>query len=205
MARQSIASVHTLGSPSNEGVFHFPFTVAVQLQGISDLLFCRFSPDAVLSKASLPKGSRGKKEDDIEAFLYRNEQGEISLPGEYVRQSVIHASKYWQDPRNPRKSAMDLVKAGVVCLTPLASLGIKEPDYLDRRRVVVQRNAVVRVRPAICKGWTCEMLFQVMLPEYITPEFFHELLLQAGRLIGVGDFRPTFGRYTVIKYELLKE
>lgn len=43
----------------------------------------------------------------------------------------------------------------------------------------------------------------VNLPEYISPELLHALLTDAGRLIGVGDFRPTYGRFRVIRFEEL--
>ena len=50
------------------------------------------------------------------------------------------ALAFRQDPRSPRKSAMDLFKAGAVCLTPLASLHVRDWDYEDRRRVMIQHN-----------------------------------------------------------------
>ena len=78
--------------------------------------------------------------------------------------------------RSPRKSAMDLFKAGVISLTPLASLGAKDWDYEDRRRVVVQRSAVTRVRPAMKQGWSARFEFAVQLPEYIAPELLHHAL-----------------------------
>ena len=123
------------------------------------------------------------------------------MPGEYVRQAVIHAAKFKQDPRSPRKSAMDLTKAAVVSLTPLASFGKETYDFEDRRRVQVQRAGITRTRPAMKAGWQTEMSFLINLPEYIQPAFFHELLSDAGRLVGVGDFRPSYGRFIVMSFE----
>ena len=91
-------------------------------------------PRTVSHKTHAKKGSKSKKTDDIESYVYRNDAGEICLPGEYLRQAIILAAKYRQDPRSPRKSAMDLYKAGVVSLTPLASLGKDRWDYEDKRR-----------------------------------------------------------------------
>ena len=79
------------------------------------------------TKSKAAKGSAAKKSDDTESYLYRNGDGEISLPGEYLRQSIITAAKFQQDPRSPRKSAMDLFKAAVISLTPLASLAQRSP------------------------------------------------------------------------------
>jgi hypothetical protein len=170
-----------------------PYIAIVAIEGSSDMLFHRWNSDSVDAKAAAAKGSKAKKTDDIESYVYRNHDGMLCLPGEYLRMALIGAAKFRQDPRSPRKSAMDLYKAGVIALTNLASLGTKDWDYEDRRRVVVQRNGINRTRPAMRAGWRAEFEIQVNLPEYIAPQ---------GRLIGVGDFRPTFGRFNVVKFEV---
>jgi hypothetical protein len=182
-----------------------PYTVSVTIEGVAPILFHRWDCDAVEAKGAAAKGSKAKKSDDIESYLYRNGDREICVPGEYLRQAIIHAAKFKQDPRSPRKSAMDLFKAAIVPLTVLATLGVKEPDFLDRRRVMVQRNAITRVRPAMQEGWGCEIELLCNLPEYVTPALLRQVLDDAGRLIGIGDFRPTFGRFTVSNWSLRQD
>lgn len=177
-----------------------PYTVSVTVRGSSDLLFHRWSNEAVAEKAAASKGSRTKKSDNLESYVYRCDNGNIGLPGEYLRQSIIYAAKFRQDPRSPRKSAFDLFKAGVVALTILADLGIAEADYIDRRRVLVQRNAITRERPAIREGWEATIDLMVLVPEYIDRTTLLEVIGSAGRLIGVGDFRPTYGRFAVTNF-----
>ena len=46
---------------------------------------------------------------------------------------------------------------------------------------------------------------QVQTPEYIPPQFLHSVLIDAGRLVGIGDFRPSFGRFNVTKFEVLEQ
>lgn len=182
-----------------------PYVVEVRLQGTAPMLFHRWDCESIDEKSKAKKGSKAKKEDDINSYVYRNEDGDICLPGEYVRQSIIHAAKFRQDPRSPRKSAMDLFKAGVASMTELASLGSKDWDYLDRRRVTVQRSGITRSRPAFKAGWQAHLQFMILIPEYIDPQMFHETLNQAGRLIGLADFRPTYGRFAVTHFEVLKD
>lgn len=193
--------LETVGSPTNDAAVTleagFPYIVTVTIEGTAALLFHRWSCDDIEAKANAAKGSAAKKTDNVETYVYRNEAGEICVPGEYVRMAIVHAAKYRQDPRSSRKSAMDLFKAAVLPLTELASLGTKEWDYLDRRRVTVQRAGVTRQRPAMNPGWRAEMQFMVNLPEYVDPNLLHSVLADAGRLVGVGDFRPTFGRFLV--------
>lgn len=178
-----------------------PYTVDLIIEGASDLICHRWNSEAVDEKAKAAKNSKAKKEDDLESYVYRNDDGEICVPGEYLRQSIIHAAKFRQDPRSPRKSAMDLFKAGIVSLTPLGSLGKTKWDYEDRRRVVIQRSGVNRTRPAFKAGWRAEFQLMVMLPEYIDRDSLHQTVSAAGRLIGVGDFRPTYGRFNIARFE----
>lgn len=191
--------------PTNGGdavvEYHIPYIATVRIEGIADILFHRWNSEAVDAKATAAKGSKAKKSDDIESYVYRDDAGDICIPGEYLRQAIIAAAKFRQDPRSPRKSAMDLFKAGIVSLTHLASLGKDAWDYEDRRRVVVQRNGINRTRPAMKAGWRATFDLQVTLPEYISPPMLNEVVANAGRLIGLGDFRPSYGRFAITSFE----
>jgi len=179
-----------------------PYMASVVIVGVVDLIFHRWNVEGVESKARAAKGSKAKKSDDLESYVYRDELGNLALPGEYVRQSIINAAKFRQDPRSPRKSAMDLYKAGVFSLTPLASLGQATWDYEDRRRVTVQRQGITRARPALLKGWTARLELMVNLPEYIPPDALQDVLVNAGRLVGIADNRPSYGRFAIQSFEV---
>lgn len=180
-----------------------PYVVEFTLEGTSAILFHAWSNEAVAEKSAAKKGSAAKKTDNVESYIYRDAKGDICLPGVYVHSSMQYAAKFRQDPRSPRKSAFDLFKAAVSPLTELASLGKADWDYLDARRVTVQRNGVTRQRPAFNPGWRATFQFVVNLPEYVDPMFFQDVLTLSGRAIGVGDFRPTYGRFQIVKFEVL--
>lgn len=203
------AKLKVVGDPSNGGEHAIdltqPYRASITISGHADILFHRWNDEAVAEKAAAAKGSAAKKSDNIESYVWRNESGDICLPGEYLRGSLVMAAKFHQDPRSPRKSAMDLFKAGVVSLTGLASLGAKEWDYEDRRRVVIQRSAITRVRPAMRKGWKATIDLMITTPEYISPEFLQQIITKAGLLVGVGDFRPTYGRFGITNFEVLND
>ena len=182
-----------------------PYSVAIAITGSADLIFHRWSCDSIEAKSKAKKNSEAKKTDDIESYVWRNDERHICLPGEYLRQAIIHAAKFRQDPRSPRKSAMDLYKAAIVSETILASLGTDKWDFEDRRRVVIQRSGVTRVRPAMHAGWSAEFIFTVIAAEYVRPSDLQETLALAGRLIGVGDFRPTYGRFAVSGFNILPQ
>lgn len=177
-----------------------PYTCEVTIEGTADFLFHRWNCESVDAKGKAAKNSKSKKTDDIESYVYRNEKGNLCIPGEYLRMAIIGAAKFKQDPRSPRKSAMDLYKAAIIPLTNLSDLGVKTWDYEDRRRVVIQRSGINRTRPAMRAGWKVSFEFMVNLPEYVSRHDLNDTIAMAGRLIGVGDFRPTFGRFQVVKF-----
>lgn len=190
-------------APTNDGrriiAADAPYLAEVSIRSTARFLFHRWSVDSVEAKAQAAKGSQAKKEDDVESYVYRCDDGTLGIPGEYLRMAIIGAAKYRQDPRSPRKSAMDLFKAGIVSMTDVASVGKTDWDYLDRRRVTVQRNGITRVRPALSE-FEAQFLLQVITPEYISEDILLETINTAGRLIGIGDFRPTFGRFQVSSF-----
>lgn len=181
-----------------------PYMIEAKIEGTSPILFHRWSCEDVEEKAKAAKGSKAKKTDNTDTYLYRNERGELAIPSEYFRMSMVNAAKFRQDPRSPRKSAMDLFKAGICSIGDLCSLGVKEPDFIDRRRVVIQRNGITRQRPAMNAGWKCKVSLQILLPEYIAPAMANEVLQYAGRIVGVGDFRPSFGRFLVTGFTVVE-
>ena len=199
-------------SPTNdaaEGIaMGIPYVARVTIEGVCPILFHRFSVEEVQrgsSESATPgrKGGRSKKKDNPELYVYRNEKNEICIPGEYLKQSCVNAGKYRQDPRSPRKSAADLYKAIVIPVTELATLGKDSWDYLDQRRCVIQRAGICRARPAFQAGWRATLDVMIQIPEYLSPASFQSLLVDAGRLIGVGDFRPTYGRFNMVEFKIV--
>ena len=204
---------------SNDGAYTVdlsqPYIVSVKIEGVAAMLFHRWSCEDVEAKAKAAKGSAGKKTDNVEAYVYRTADGGLGIPGIYLKGSIAGpqgAAKFRQDPRSPRKSALDLYKAGVQVTTELAPIMVGKGDdqhpamkwdYLDRQRVTVQRNGVTRERPAFWPGWTAMFEIAVLLPEYIPPADLHEVVVNAGRLVGLADFRPTYGRFRVVYFEIV--
>lgn len=200
------------GAAADIDIAH-PFVATVTIVGTAAILFHAWNNEAVAEKGKAAKGSESKKTDNVESYVYRDAEGNICLPGQYLIGSMVDprngAAKYRQDPRSPRKSALDLFKAGVASLTdlaPIVSAGSGEVaktwDYLDSRRVTVQRNGITRVRPAFLAGWKASVMLTVLTPEYISPELLLDVLGAAGRLVGVGDFRPSFGRFQVTNFDI---
>ena len=191
-----------------ENLISQPFSVNLKIQGSQDILFHRWNDEAVQAKAEAKRGSIEKKTDDLESYVYRDDRGFIAVPGRYIIRSIVEAGRNFSDPRSSRKTAKDLVQAAVMCdelYSPILVNGqpTKDWDYEDRQRVCIMRNAVTRTRPAFRKGWQVEFTLVSLVPEHITPDFLRKLVDNAGMLIGLGDFRPTYGRFKVVNWEVL--
>jgi hypothetical protein len=203
----SAKKVQMIGNASNDAASIIatdqPYRILAKIHGVAPYLFHRWSVDAVEAKSKAAKGSKAKKEDDLESYVYRDKSGVLCIPAEQFRMSIVLAAKFKQDPRSPRKSAMDLFKAATFPTEEYCSTGKKDWDYIDRRRVMVQRNGITRHRPALLAGWEVDVQLEVVLPEYVHPELLNEILQLAGRINGVGDFRPTFGRFQVTNFKVL--
>jgi hypothetical protein len=54
-------------------------------------------------------------------------------------------------------------------------------------------------------GWKAKFILMVNLPEYLPPQRLNQILQQAGRIVGLADFRPSFGRFSVIQFKVLDD
>ena len=183
-----------------------PYQLRVGVIGTAPMLMHGWNIASINEKAASAKGSKTKKTDDLESYVYRCDDGSLGFPGVNFAAAIREAGRYMQDPRSPRKSAMDLCKAGVV---PISNIVPFEPatdrwDYEDARRVVIQRAGITRIRPAMRGGWQLTFDLMITTPEYLSPQTMAHLISMAGRLNGLGDFRPTFGRFAVRSFEVVE-
>ena len=197
-------TVTETGINSNDGeeaaLASAPYQITFTIRGVADLLFHRWSNEDVAAKATAKRGSSVKKTDNLEAYVWRNDDGMVCLPGVYLHKALIEAGKFMQDPRSSRpKQACDLFKAAFVPVTVLCPLGATW-EIEDKRRMVVNRSGITRTSPGFKAGWEASFDFDVILPEYVSDIMFHEALSLAGRVIGLAQYRPTYGRFQVVKF-----
>lgn len=70
---------------------------------------------------------------------------------------------------------------------------------VDSRPVVMQRGRVMRSRPKF-ENWG--LTFDVVVTEEeIREDTIKEILKYAGNFIGIGDFRPKFGRFEGVEFK----
>ena len=150
-------------------------------------------------------GKRKKTEDDLLAIaqvewkggLYHDKDNGIYLPGYNIFASLIGGGKMHKLGTAIKRAA--LVNDDYV---PIKYDGPSDPDklfkdksYVDMRSVKVGTAKVMRCRP-IFREWQCT--FNVMYEETAIQRSELDLCLKsAGSMVGIGDYRPRFGRFEV--------
>lgn len=71
-----------------------------------------------------------------------------------------------------------------------------DPRFTLRKGVAVQKARIIRIRPMIPTGWS--LTFEVEFDDTIVnPKSLLKAMTDAGSLVGIGDWRPKFGRFLV--------
>lgn len=129
--------------------------------------------------------------------LYETPEGLVGLPTQNVWRSVKDAATAFKRGRDIERGLI-----GSDEVEPLLIFGEKvdavaflaDPANIDYRPVVVQRARTMRARPLV-RGWSTSHTFE-LLEDVIDPRDMVPILERAGRLVGVGDWRPTYGTFS---------
>jgi hypothetical protein len=210
----------TITRPADPGGY-FPFfyevsmyTVEVTIRGIAPLMQHRYPlPDlSQLSKGG--KKSTGAKDysDEWRSYLY-TANGQVVQPSCHIEGALVKAAAGFKITGKRGKSYKDLFSANVIIDPVEIPHGIPAPDeldcdadkplYIDMRPVIVNRARVVRLRPTLKPGWQLSFTINVTDDE-LPYEILSDVLTLAGKTVGIGDYRPKFGRFMVTKFELVK-
>jgi hypothetical protein len=157
--------------------------------------------------------------DEARAGLYALPSGQLYIKSDAFREAGLEASKQIRDPTRKARATMTNRFAASVFLSvehcPLyradgnhapimdkpepSGLGDTSGEWtIDRRRVVIQKNGILRARPQIT-NWSCPLEFEID-EETIDENLVLAIMQQSGKTPGVLDYRVgrkgLFGRYT---------
>lgn len=133
-----------------------------------------------------------------EAGLYWDSNDGLIIPADNIERCIqlgAQKSRIGKD-----------VQASVFCAVPHVAIDYRGPKdkeqlYADprfslRKGVAVNKARVIRVRPMIPTDWS--ITFEVEFDEEIVnPKNLMKAMTDAGSLVGLGDWRPKFGRFLV--------
>lgn len=181
-------------------------TVTIRIEGVSALLINRFKEESELpTKITKGKKDYGSPRFQAEATAYCDAKTKnLWIPSSWITGAIkTVASDYKLS--GTRKSLKSVSGGAVVPIEE--KIYFKEKYKLkdvevDSRPVVVQRARIMRHRARL-ENWTLE--FSLEVDESIVPtDQLHEVMNDAGRRSGLGDYRPPkggpFGRFIVSKW-----
>jgi hypothetical protein len=166
------------------------------------------NPFTIAIKRITSKGSKKMTTSDYaerdrlewEAGLYwSSEAGGIVIPSDNIERCLQEGAK---------KSRLGKDFAAAVFVSePEVALGHRmvgkskeeifaNPAYTLRKGVKVQLSRIIRIRPMIPTGWSlaCTVEFDESI---VNRQAVIDAATEAGSIIGLGDWRPKFGRFTV--------
>lgn len=130
--------------------------------------------------------------------MYETSEGNLGLPNGNVWKCLFTAAKAFKLGKRVAEALMG--NADVVtllidgqprrCDTYIA----EDPTRLLYVPVVINGRRTMRARPIIPAGWKATVSF-VLLEDVLQPESLKPVIERAGRLIGLGDWRPIYGTF----------
>lgn len=181
--------------------------VDVIIKGISPLLMNRPDLMDIDEKSKRRLAGVDKSKEDFEKKKYLNDEGLLFTPDTHLKGALIESGKKAKVKGQGKATYSKII--GYAVLVSPSQIVHQSQDVEPYTVLAVNPNTKGRnalTRPML-KEW--ELSFQIEYDsEEIPAEVLKECLDNAGRRVGIGDWRPqkkgTFGRFMVTKFEEAK-
>jgi hypothetical protein len=175
------------------------YEIDVSIEGISPLMMNRFSEETA---EDVVKRVTGKPvSPEIALSLYVLPDGTIYQPATHIEGAFIKAAANFKITGKGKKTYKDLAKSSIFVEPDAIAHEIQEYG-IDKRPVVnpTTRGRVIRARP-ILNSWKLSFKVKV-LDDQFPKEAVKAILDYAGSSVGIGDYRPRYGRFIVTKFSI---
>ena len=172
-------------------------SVRVKIRGTAAMLQNRYPMEQESEEKTKRRDEKFDPKEDADRAVYRNANGECYVPSSWIEAALRDTAKEFKG--KGRASLKGTVLASVFVDPEQIPLGRKDYDEIDRRPAVIQRQRIVKSRPRFNK-WEVE--FTINFDETrIAKGTLKDVLEEAGKTKGIGDYRPKFGRFEVVSFE----
>lgn len=170
--------------------------VKVRIKGTCDYLQNKRTVEAeITEKAGEPDYSESWKQK-----MYRDEETGCFIPSKQLRALLVKSASNFRIGGKGRKTFKDLANATLELKEDKVPLQKRKPDYIHQEFGKIQRNSVLINRPAFKNGWIVEFTIMI-LSEAISTTKLREILEFGGNFVGIGDWRPHYGRFEICDFE----
>ena len=184
--------------------------IDIKIQGRTPLILNRLTDAAALAATSGTRGSsaagdRGTPQEIAESKLYLDEQGRVSIPQPNLLRCLVDGGSFHKiGKKQVTTQKSSLVYACLDVAGVMIPIKHKQPWVVDTRPIVIPSTGgrILAYRPRF-DDW--ELSFEVELDtDTIGVKLFRSIVDDAGKKIGLGDFRPSkkgpYGRFVVIHW-----
>jgi len=172
----------------------------VRIKGVKPLLM--HAPTGLGDNPQRRRGEHLSPEEEAEAGLYKDAEGNVVMPALNVKAMLREAGRNYKISGR-RTTFGAAIKAGIDIepfYIPLKHNGWK----VDLRPVVVQRSRILRARPRFDE-WELEFYIINKDPNVLLRDTMKRIIEDAGKWIGLGDYRPEFGLFNVEEFKVVRE
>jgi len=187
--------------------------IHVSIEGVTPLLMNRFTEEAEVKVSSgtsaIHLGNKGTPREQAAKKTYSDDKGNLYIPGPNIFACIIEAGKFHKAGKSKvttKKSS--LIPAGMALLEIICPLETKDFE-VDSRSVVIPATGgrIMAHRPRLDK-WGLSFTLEVD-DSMFAPELVRQIVDDAGRKVGLGDFRPDrkgpFGKFVVTGWNVEKD
>lgn len=175
----------------------------VQIKGLCPLLQHRFSED-MLTKQKKVSGDKKLDEDQrrlqAEQYVYLNKKNQLCQPASHIEGAMQKAASQFRLAGAGKKTYKELCKGGVFVFPEL--IPHDNQDWTVDSRSVVNpstRGRMMCYRPRL-DDWTLAFDLEVN-DDRADEDAIKQILEHAGLYIGIGAYRPRFGRFEVTSFK----
>lgn len=178
---------------------------AVTIEGIAPLLHARHPTPEETEKITKRSAQGGRKtkalsdEEQFEMHSYTNKKGKFIQPGEMIEAALVKAATNFR--MEGKKTFKDCFKSGLF-VTPIEILHEIQDFTVDARwgKNPSTGGAVWVVRPRADR-WKLTFTINLLLDEKIPDDVLRQALDYAGLFVGLGAWRPKYGRFEVKSFK----
>jgi hypothetical protein len=182
----------------------------LKIKGLSDLLMN--NPQNLGVGGPLPTPDK-----EAEISRYEDEDGNLVVPAIALRKSIMLGATGYKIGKFSLRSRLS---ASIQLFEEFFNLKDDKGNFIkehiiDRRRVVIQRAAVIRSRAKVVLPWNFEGVFgfnaELLMDKHgeVQLELLKKAINIAGQVAGLLDFRPNkggwFGKYELVDIEVQYE
>jgi hypothetical protein len=182
------------------------YTIRGTIEVVAPILFSKWTEQA---SENIKTGATGGKFTDDQRMaeamekVYRNDSG-LFLPPWNFKKCLLEGTMK-AGLKEGRASAAKFFEATIFVQGDLL-FGVEEPDFIHEtpgRRPPKTGGACLIKRPALNAGW--RLPFQLMIvDDRRSPEHIKRAVEEAGLLVGLGSWRPEYGRFVLTEWAVTK-